>query len=275
MGETGDFSYGSLPVEIDPTAWFGRSHRPALPMDAGAILDQIAGQLRAFLAGAGLSAIAVYEFPDYDLDNWWNGGAPAFLLVAYNGTRFGRPLTTSAMLQERTIEYDVHIVARTIVWPLLGPGSVYALNDGIEAALGGFRPNGCRNAYFTDERFTEQDPEGRIWDYRMTYEVVTMRPKLEPAYVLAKLRQISNLVTQCGNASTGTMTIAADGSLALPPNTVVFSVVTPAGKLARLGRDYNFAAVAGIFAITSSGLLVPNMQVQITTALVTETQTIT
>ena len=65
--------------------------------------------------------------------------------------------------------------ARTTAWALSGAGSVYALIDAIEAALTGFPPTGCRNAYFTDERFGEQDSQGKVWLYDMTLNVVTVR----------------------------------------------------------------------------------------------------
>ncbi len=272
-------TYGSLPVEIDPVAWFGRRYTPPSPMDVGAIQDQIAGQLRSFLAKANLASIGVYEFPNYDLDKWWASKSIAFLLVAYSSTRLGQPINSTAMLQERTIEFEIHILARTTAWALLGPGSVFALNDAVEAALTGFRPTGCRNAYFTDERYTQQDPEGKVWDYRMTLNVVTLRPQQAPEMLLANLKQITDLVSTFAGAVTATMTIAQDGTLTLPPNTIVVSVMAPAteaapgGVPARLDRDYNFAAVVGTFSIVPSGILAPDMTVQITTAPVLDTVT--
>ena len=271
MSET----YGNLPVVIDPTAWFGRSYSPPQAMDVGAIQNQIANQLSTFLASAGLSAIEVYQFPNGDLDTWWNGTSIAFVLVAYQGTRFSKPLDTSAMLQERTIEFEIMILGRTAAWALLGPGSIFALIEAMESALTGFRPQGCRNAYINDERFPERDPQGRVWIYRMQYEIVTFRPKMEPDYILANLTQITNLVAALANATQATQTIAGDGSLTFAPSTIVVGVLNADGDPARLGVDYNFDAVAGTFAITDSGLLTPGMLVKITTVPVTDTQTIT
>ncbi|MGH9066785.1 MAG: Gp37 family protein [Acidimicrobiales bacterium] len=179
-------TYGNLPASIDPTAWAGRTYSPPEAQDVGAIQAAIAAQLGGYFAGAGL-AIPVYVFPDFDLDTWWKSGAIAFVLISYQGTRFGKPTTTDAMVQERQISFDLHVEARQTAWAMTGQGSVYALIDAIEAALTGYRPPACRNAYFADERFSEQDSEGRVWLYDMRLEVPTLKLKTEPAYALANL----------------------------------------------------------------------------------------
>lgn len=179
-------SYGSLPVWLDPTAWAGRTLSPPAGQDVGTIQGAIAAQLSGYFASAGLG-IPVYVFPDFDQDTWWSSTAIAFVLISYQGTRFGKPMATDAMVQERVIGFDVHVEARQSAWALTGPGSVYALVDAIEAALTGFRAKGCRNAYFVEERFAEQDSEGRVWLYDMRLEVPTLKLKTEPSYALANL----------------------------------------------------------------------------------------
>jgi hypothetical protein len=179
-------SYGSLPVWLDPTAWAGRTYSQPAGQDVGTIQGEIAAQLSGYFASAGL-AIPVYVFPDFDQDTWWSSTAIAFVLISYHGTRFGKPMATDAMVQERVIAFDVHVEARQTAWALSGPGSVYALVDAIEAALTGFRAGGCRNAYFVQEQFAEQDSEGRVWLYDMRLEVPTLKLKTEPAYALANL----------------------------------------------------------------------------------------
>jgi hypothetical protein len=187
-------TYGNLPVVIDPTAWAGRTTNASLTVDS--IQNQIAAQLTAFFSAAPLT-IPIYVFPNFDLDTWWASNAVAFVLISYSNTSFGKPLATSSMVQERTLQFRVHVEARKISWALSGTGSVYALIEAIEAALTGFQPVGCRNAYFTEERFSEQDPQGRVWLYDLTYNVVTVRPKLLPQYTLA------NLVQQTVNVEPG------------------------------------------------------------------------
>lgn len=178
--------YGTFPVIIDPTAWNGREQNAPLTIDS--IQNQVAAQLTAFFAAAPL-VIPIYVWPNFDLDTWWNSSAVAFVLISYSNTNLSKPQSTSAMLQERTIQFRVHVEARKTAWALSGAGSVYALIDAIEAALTGFQPAGCRNAYFTEERFSEQDPEGRVWLYDLTYNVITMRTKLLTQYALANLVQ--------------------------------------------------------------------------------------
>ncbi len=178
--------YGSLPVWLDPTAWAGRTFAPPAGQDVGTIQGEIAAQLESYFTGAGLN-IPVYVFPDFDLDTWWGSAAIAFVLISYHASRFGKPMTTDAMVQERVLSFDVHVEARQTAWALTGPGSVYALVDAVEAALTGFRPTACRNAYFVEERFSEQESEGRVWLYDMRLEVPTLKLKTEPAYALANL----------------------------------------------------------------------------------------
>ncbi len=179
-------SYGSLPVWLDPTAWAGRRLSPPAGQDIGTIQSEIAAQLGGYFSTAGLN-IPIYVFPDFDQDTWWNSTAIAFILISYHGSRFGKPMTTDSMVQERIVSFDVHVEARQTAWALTGPGSVYALIDAIEAALTGFRPTSCRNAYFAEERFGEQESEGRVWLYDMRLEVPTLKLKTEPAYALANL----------------------------------------------------------------------------------------
>lgn len=178
--------YGSLPVWLDPTAWAGRTVSPPAGQDVGTIQGAIAARLQGYFAGAGLE-IPVYVFPDFDPDTWWAGPAIAFVLISYRGSRFGRPVATDSMVQERVIEFTLHVEARQTAWALNGPGSVYALIDAIEAALSGFRPAGCRNAYFVEERFAEQESEGRVWLYDMRLAVPGLKLRTEPDFALAAL----------------------------------------------------------------------------------------
>ena len=183
-----DPTYGALPVQIDPTAWGGRTNTPAASLTVDSIQNQIAAQLAAFFTSGSL-AIPVYIYPAFDLDTWWASSAIAFVLISYSNTGLSKPLATSSMVQERTLQFKIHVEARKTAWNLSGAGSVYALIDAIESALGGFQPTGCRHAYFTEERFSEQDPQGRVWLYDLTFNVLTVRPRLLPQYALANLQK--------------------------------------------------------------------------------------
>ena len=193
-----DPTYGALPVQMDPTAWGGRTNTPPASLTVDSIQNQIAAQLAAFFASGSL-AIPVYIYPAFDLDTWWASSAIAFVLISYSNTGLSKPLATSSMVQERTLQFKVHVEARKTAWNLSGAGSVYALIDAIESALGGFQPTGCRHAYFTEERFSEQDPQGRVWLYDLTFNVLTIRPRLLPSYTLANLQQAIFNVTPSGD----------------------------------------------------------------------------
>lgn len=197
-------TYGNLPTAEDPTAWAGRTIPTPLTIDA--IQNQIAAQLTAFFTGQTVFPtvpalpIDIYVWPNFDLDTWWgNTSRIAFVLISYSQTDLDKPLATSSMVQERTLTFKVHVEARQIAWKLTGPGSVYALIDAIEAALTGFRPSGCRNAYFTNERFSEQDPQGRVWLHDLSYNVITLKGKLEPYQILADLQQVTTNVQPGGD----------------------------------------------------------------------------
>lgn len=193
-------TYGNMPVVIDPTAWGGRTNTPPASLTIDSIQNQIAAQITAFFASANPALnIPVYIFPQFDLDTWWSSPAIAFVLISYDSTQLSKPVATSAMVQERTLRFKIHVEARQVAWQLSGPGSVYALIDAIEAALSGFQPVGCRNAYFTEERFTEQDPQGRVWLHDLTYNVLTLRPKLLPQYALANLVKATTNVEPSGD----------------------------------------------------------------------------
>jgi hypothetical protein len=195
-------TYGQLPTQIDPLAWGGRTTGNKLTVDS--IQDQIANYLNLFFTGATQNPnlpplpIRVYVYPEFDLDTWWQGNDIAFVLISYIGTTYGKPISTSSMVQERTLQYKVHVEARTNSWKLRGDGSVYALIEAIEQGLSGFQPVGCRRAYFTEERFSEQDSEGRVWLHDMLYNVVTLRPRLLPAYTLADLQKVTYNVEPSG-----------------------------------------------------------------------------
>jgi hypothetical protein len=162
------------------------------------VQDAVQATLNAAFTAANL-AIATYIFPNFDLDTWWKGTGIAFVLISYKGTVFSKPQDTSAMVQERTLKFKVHVEARTKSWALTGAGSVYALIDAIEAALTGIQYPGCRKAYFTDEEFSGRDSQGRVWLYDLTYNVSTQKVMQLPTYTLANLAQIVNNVTPSGD----------------------------------------------------------------------------
>jgi len=267
-----ELTYGQLPVDIDPTAWFGRTYTPPIGLDISTIQNAISGQLVSFLQPLNIPS---YIFPQFDLDTWWKSQAIAFTLIAYRDTAFSKPLDTSTMVQERTLGFSIIVAGRTVSWELAGPGSMYALIDAIEASLTGFRPSGCRNGYFEQERFLEQDPTGRVWLYEMQYKIVTIRPKLLPEYALANLQQITNLIYDGQGGTPSAQTISGAGTIQLSTNTVVLSVVNASNVEAVLGVDYLYSSVSGLLTITDSGLLTIGETVTVATAPIVDTQTIT
>jgi Gp37 protein len=229
------YGTGTLPVWLDPTYWGGRTFSPPEGQDVGTIQAAIAAQLSSYFTDAGL-AIPVYVFPDFDLDTWWSSSAIAFVLISYHGARLGKPMTTDAMVQERVLSFDIHVEARQTAWALTGAGSVYLLIDAIEAALTGYRLPSSRNAYFAEQRFSEQDPEGRVWLYDMRLEVPGLKLKTEPTYALANLVHAQMYAAALAQANgspvqAGLYTFAG-GTLTLPgPAPVVVGAVSSSNGL--------------------------------------------
>jgi Gp37 protein len=262
-------SYGKLPVWLDPTAWAGRAFDPANALDVGTIQAQIAAQLSGYFTGAGLS-IPVYVFPTFDVDSWWSSSAIAFVLISYHSARLGKPMSTDSMVQERTLTYEIHVEARQTAWALTGAGSVYLLVDAIEAALTGFRPAGCRNAYFLEERFSEQDPGGRVWLYDMRLEVPTLRLKQEPAYALANLVQAQAYAAALSIAQGGPVTTGlyrfSGGGLTLPgPAPVVVGAITSANGVVLYQEfaDWTCDGTTGVVTAAMGGRIGATDEVQI------------
>lgn len=267
-------TYGTLPVGIDPTAYFGRYYDPPISLDIFTTLQAIQTRLNERFASVGIDNIATYIWPDYDLDRWWKSTSPAFVLIAYRGTRYGPPLATDAMAQERTLEIAIVVIGRTASWDQGGPGSLYALVDGVEAILTGFRPTGWRDAFFTEERFTSEDPEGGVWLYEMNLELITIRVKRREDYVLANLAEIVNLIGDTAGVAPTTVVVPPGGAFRLPPSTMVVRVTGAHGEIALLGRDYTYDTASGLFQATSTGLLQPGDTIAITAAPSPDVQTI-
>jgi hypothetical protein len=194
-------TYGNMPTVIDPTAWSGRTIDPPASVNADALQLQIAAQLSSFFQSANLS-IPIYIWPNFDLDTWWKGNAIAFVLISLTRATLSKPESTSAMMQEKTWIFTLHVEARKKSWALTGAGSVYALMAAIESALSGFGMPGCRNAYFTEEHWGEERNDGRIWLFDLLYNVVTILPKSLPQYALAELGQLIFNITPSGDEVT-------------------------------------------------------------------------
>ncbi len=248
----------TIPVTMDPTAWGGRIASRAL--DIGAIQDAIAAQLTGYFAAAPAPLpISVYSFPNFDLDTWWKSTSIAFALVRYRETQFGQPDATDSMVQDRTIEFSVHVEAKLSAWAITGTGSVYALIEAIEAALTGFSVPGCRHAYFTEETFDGQDAEGGVWLYDMRLKVPTRRPKQEATYALTKLASVL-LVEAAGQTPQPQAPVQltfAGGSIAFPVQNISSVALTDAsnGRVYVLGTDYSVNGLLGTVAALAGGAI--------------------
>jgi Gp37 protein len=260
-----NYGDGTMPVTVDPVYWYGRKNDPVESLDGGDIFLAISNQLRKTLDAYGFEDIAVYDFPNYDLDTWWAGPTPAFVLVAFTGISYGPILSTSLMVQERTIEFAIFLLARQTSWAVFtGPESPYAIIEAIELSLLGFRPPGCRNIAFSDSRYTEQDPEGRIWLYKIQIRVRTMRPMQLPDYRLMNASSITTLVGNPQPPITNVYTVV-EGLINLPINSMLLGVIDNVSKAVyHPGQDFLYVTPTGVLSAVPDGKLVEGTVVQIT-----------
>ncbi len=251
-----------LPLLQDPTAYAGRTFTPAISLDIASLQTAIVGQLAQSFAG---TSIAVLGYPEKPIDDWWDeGGSIGYLLVAYTGSQYSTPKSTDSMVQERTADFKVIVVARQIAWADFSSAGVFqAILQVAKGALTGFRPPGWRNCYLTGEGFDEQDPEGGIWLYTLKFRAITMeikQPQPQVDAALALLKQITFIETSGDSAvpvGVSQFTFDETGLLQLPVQNVTNVIVTdlPTGREYIAGVDYTVQQAQGTLSIVQGGAI--------------------
>jgi len=95
------------------------------------------------------------------------------ILVRYRGARYSAPETIGAVVQDRTMEFDVVIVTRN----LRDHSGAYGYLDAVRLAMTGFQVPGCGKCYLTREEFI--DETDGIWQHGVT--VTMSAPNIEAA----------------------------------------------------------------------------------------------
>lgn len=237
--------------------WNGQSFTPPTALDIAAVESAIAAQLRAAL-GAELE---VAQFPDRPASYRLTHRIGA-ALIAYRGATYGELRDTGAIVQERTLKFEVAVVVRDLGWAYGGdpsgasPGA-YAILEAIRAALTGFQAPGCRKMFPLREGFVERDSQSGTWTYAITFALVTVAVEsaLAPAFPLflkgiAAERSGQTTVT----AGAAPYTFNAQDQIQLPDgNVVAIAVNSLSGAAYANGTDFTLDAANGIVARLSSG----------------------
>jgi Gp37 protein len=258
-----------LPLYEDPTAWGGRTFNPPIQLDIATIQTAIVDQLSSAFEG---TPIGVFGFPNLPPTDWWKRkNAIGYFLVAYKRTDYGKPLSTASMVQERTLEFEIHTIARQIAWGDFTPFGVFqAMLQVGKGALTGFRVPGCHNGYFVSEEFLQQDPQGRIWDYAFKYRVITMEVKKpnEGAAALGILKKIQYLETGGLTpvpVAAALYTFGSNGVLQLPSQNVsaVTVINLPTKQPYVLDTDYTVQMAQGTLTLVTGGAIQPGETVSV------------
>ncbi|MBF6569068.1 MAG: hypothetical protein IVW54_09345 [Candidatus Binataceae bacterium] len=236
--------------------WTGQSFSPPSPLDIGTIEAAIVAQLRSTI-----TTIEVVQFPDraeaYRLTH--RIGAA---LVAYRASSYGELIDTAAVVQARTLEFEVRLIVRDLGWSYGGPGSgggpgAYALLEAVRAALTGFQIPGCRKAYPLKERFVERDTRGGVWIYSISFAIETVAMEVS---ILDQFPLFISGTTNNGNGQTLTSvgafqgTFDTSGVLQLPvvnlSNVMVFD---SSGRSYLNGTDFQVDPASGTLTVIAGG----------------------
>lgn len=247
--------------------WIGETFAPPTPLDIGTIEAALVNQLNA-----QISEIEVVHFPDTP-EAYRMTHRIGAALVRYDGGEYGKLIDTAAIVQERTLKFEITVMMRDLGWNVGGPSNgatpgAYSIMEAIRVALTGFQVPGCDKAYPLRERFIKRDKQGGVWIYAISFELRT-------AAVEASVTENYPLLTTATTQEQGGITtislapvlfqFGSSGQIQLPNTNLSELIVTnPAnGTPYNPGSDYTLDSVNGIIGRTSSGAIAPNAFVDI------------
>jgi len=153
--------------------WVGQGFSPPTPLDIGTIETALVNQLVA-----QISEIEIVHFPDKP-EAYRMTHRIGSALVRYEGAEYGEVIDTAAVVQERTLKFEVTLMMRDLGWSVGGPASgtdpgAYAMIEAVRGALTGFRVPGCGKTYPLRERFIKRDKQGGVWIYAISFALRTV-----------------------------------------------------------------------------------------------------
>jgi hypothetical protein len=247
--------------------WFGQTFTPPNALDIETIETTILGRLSAQITG-----IEIAHFPDQP-EAYRMTHRVGAALVRYEGADYGKLIDTAAIVQERTLKFEITVLMRDLGWSLGGAASggtpgAYAMIEAVRAALTGFRVPGCEKSYPLRERFLRRDKQGGVWIYGITFAMRTIAvepstPEGYPLLVRARAQEQGGITA----VSVGPVfyTFNSSGNIQLPQGNVSALLVTnPAnGAVYAAGLDYTLDAADGIVSQVPSGAIMAGATVAI------------
>ncbi len=238
--------------------WIGQVFSPPTPLDLETIEDAIVARLRS-----AVSSIEVARFPgepgEYRMTH--RVGAA---LVAYRGSIYGEVNDTAAVVQERTMEFDVTLLVRDLGWGLgsgpsgTNPGA-YAILDSVRVTLTGFQVPGARKMRLVRERFVERDRQGGVFIYVLTVALSTVVVEATAEADLPLF--VKGVALESGGESTVTagesaFTFDGQDQIQLPHlNVVALSLRTLDGIACSDGTDYSLDRINGVVTRGAAGAI--------------------
>ena len=230
--------------------WLGQSFAPPTPLDIETIEAAVVSRLLAQISG-----IEIAHFPDQP-EAYRMTHRIGAALVRYEGAEYGRLMDSSAVVQERTLKFEVTIMMRDLGWSVGGapagggtPGA-YATIEAVRAALTGFVVPGCEASYPLRERFVKRDKQGGVWIYAITFAIRTLAvepstPESFPLLSLARAQEEGGVTAAA--AAPAIYTFGSSDQIQLPQgNLSAVTVTNPAnGAVYTVATDYTLDAVNG------------------------------
>jgi Gp37 protein len=244
----------------------GVTFTPPTPLDIGTIEEAIVAQLQA-----QITSIEIAHYPDRP-ESWRMTHRIGAALVRYTGAHYGDLLSTSAIAQERKLQFDIEVITRDLGWAVGGEASgtspgAYAIIESIRTALTGFVIPGCRKIYPLREKFVKRDKQGGVWIYASSFALSTVAVEAPPAQNFPPF--IKGIALEEGGETSITVgaapyTFNSNLQVQLPYcNVFAVSITTLAGASLTEGTDYSVNRAEGIITALSGGAITANETVQI------------
>jgi hypothetical protein len=247
--------------------WAGQSFTPPTPLDVETIQTAIVNRL-----SAQIGTIEIRPFPDKP-EAYRMTHRIGAALVRYEGADYERLTDTAAIVQQRTLSFEVTVMMRDLGWNFGGaagggtPGA-YAMIEAIRAALTGFQVPGCDKIYPLRERFVRRDKQGGVWIYALRFALRTAAvepstPEHYPLLVVATA-QVQGGITAVSLAP-APYTFNSSGQIQLSNSNLSAVVVTNPldGSHYADGLDYTVDAVHGIITRVTGGAIAAGATVDV------------
>lgn len=246
--------------------WTGVAFTPATPIDIATIENAIVSQL-----SSQIDSIEIAHYPDRP-ETWRLTHRVGAALVMYKGAQYGELLDTSAIIQERKLEFEISVLVRDLGWAVGGdpsgtsPGA-YAIIEAIRTALTGYLIPGCRKMYPLREKFIKRDKQGGVWTYASTFTLSTVA--VEASWPDSSPLFVKGIALEEGGQTSVTVGAAAytfnsSRQVQLPHQNVFAVIVTASGGAVLLqGADYSIDRANGIITAIAGGAISAGETVQI------------